>query len=357
MKTQWLRLIVTNLLLIVAVVGSASAQHGGSSPVIPPGIEIQVRMIDNLSSERTNTGDTFQGTLEAPLVVQGRVLYTKGSNVTGQVSAAHRSGRLSDPGVLELVLTSVSDSRKSSALATEIFPIKGASHTKSNVGKIGGGAAAGAIIGAIVGGGKGAAIGAGVGAGAGTATAAASGKRPATVESEAVLIFVSSSGSNEIVARPPDNGGEHYAEAPADGDGGHYVEAPADSDNDHHVRRRHSSDHDDDDDDQGRNHRYFDSDRDSDSRNSFSFGERDREILQGCLSDYDFESLPPGIQKKLARGGTLPPGHAKRMHALPSNCTARLPRLHRGMSRIIFGNRVILIDDSDQILDILIFER
>ncbi|HEY6251628.1 MAG TPA: hypothetical protein VI685_16850, partial [Candidatus Angelobacter sp.] len=65
----------------------------------------------------------------------------------------------------------------------------GKSHTKSNVTKIGGGAAAGALIGGLVGGGKGAAIGAGAGAGAGTGVAAATGKQEAVIPAETVITF------------------------------------------------------------------------------------------------------------------------------------------------------------------------
>ena len=66
--------------------------------------------------------------------------------------------------------------------AAEPFIIKGESHTKSN--------GADVMIGAVAGGGKGAVIGAGVGAATGTGVAAATGKKPAEVESEAVLTWV-----------------------------------------------------------------------------------------------------------------------------------------------------------------------
>ena len=71
---------------------------------------------------------------------------------------------------------------------------QGKSHTKSNVTKIGGGAAAGAVIGAIAGGGKGAAIGAGVGAGAGTGLAYATGKQQAVFPAESLVTFTVTSG-------------------------------------------------------------------------------------------------------------------------------------------------------------------
>ena len=87
------------------------------------------------------------------------------------------------------------------SIHVEPLVIKGESHSKSNVTKIGGGAALGAVIGAIAGGGKGAAIGTLAGGAAGTGAAAATGKKPAIVESEAVLTFVTSSAS--APATPP----------------------------------------------------------------------------------------------------------------------------------------------------------
>src|SRR5690348_17111246 len=110
---------------------------------IPAGAQVPVRITENLSSANAKVGQAFHGTLEAPIMPNGKVVYRKGSPVTGTVVAVHPSGRLSDPGVLELKLVSVSNGRSSSALNTQVFRIKGESHTKSNVEKIGGTAAAG----------------------------------------------------------------------------------------------------------------------------------------------------------------------------------------------------------------------
>ena len=155
---------------------------------IPAGTSLQVRIIDKLSSETANVGDSFQGTLAAPVVVNGRTLFSKGTDVTGEVLRVERSGRLSTPGELHLILRTIRSAGRTYNL--EPFMVKGESHAKSNVTKIGGGAGLGALIGAIAGGGKGAAIGAGVGAAAGTGVAAGTGKKPAEVESEAVLTWV-----------------------------------------------------------------------------------------------------------------------------------------------------------------------
>jgi hypothetical protein len=64
------------------------------------------------------------------------------------------------------------------------------------------------------------------------------------------------------------------------------------------------------------------------------------------------KGLPPGIAMKLERGGTLPPGIAKR--DLPDNLTARLPNRTDGAIRQIVGEDVLLIErGTEVILDII----
>ncbi len=327
-------------IVCVLLLGSSLVQARRSSAWnIPGGTPINVRINENLSSETARTGDPFTGVLTQPLVVNGATLFSRGATVHGQVMSAKKSGRLSDPGELELALTSIGNVNVSS----QSYLIKGASHTRGNVGKIGGGAAAGAIVGGIVGGGKGAAIGAGVGAGAGTATAAATGKKPATVESEAILQFVSADSAGRTYDRGSD--GNSYADRPRS----HHGE---DHDDDGDRPRRHHDEDRDDDDDDDRGQR-----RDREHDAGYTFSNHDSDVLNSCLSGYNFDSLPPGIQKKLARGGSLPPGQAKKLHALPDSCNARLPQLPRNVERVIFGDRVIVLEAGTRILDMMTFER
>jgi uncharacterized membrane protein len=94
------------------------------------------------------------------------------------------------PGEVTIRLTSIQlKDGKTLAVSTSGFRAKGKSHTKSNVTKIGGGAAAGALIGGLAGGGKGALIGTAVGAGAGTGVAAATGKEEALIHAETAITF------------------------------------------------------------------------------------------------------------------------------------------------------------------------
>jgi hypothetical protein len=152
---------------------------------IPAGTTIVVRNDSDLSSATARTGRQWTGTMVNDLSVRGRILARAGAKVRGRIADAESSGRLSKPGVLALELTSVNGI----PVQTDMYAVDGAGHAKSNVAKIGSGAAVGALLGGIFGGGKGAAIGAGVGGGAGTAGAAASGKKEATIEAESTLSF------------------------------------------------------------------------------------------------------------------------------------------------------------------------
>jgi hypothetical protein len=122
-------------------------------------------------------------------VVNGKTIAKSGSTVHGKVTFVKNSGRLHVPGQISVRLTSVETRDGNQNVTTSAVSRKGASHTKSNATKIGGGAAAGALIGGLVGGGKGALIGAGAGAGAGTGVAVATGKKEAVIPAESMLSF------------------------------------------------------------------------------------------------------------------------------------------------------------------------
>src|SRR5437763_672778 len=100
---------------------------------IPSGTTIRVRMIDKLSSEQSQVGDTFHGTLDEPIEVNGKQLYPKGADVMGRVTDVHPTGRLSEPGELDLALNTVSSGTVAASIHVEPLIIKGESHSKSNV--------------------------------------------------------------------------------------------------------------------------------------------------------------------------------------------------------------------------------
>jgi hypothetical protein len=172
---------IVSALLLFAIAAAAET--------IPAGAHLSVRLDSSISSGTAKTGQAFHGTLARALVVNGKSLAEAGAPVKGKVTHAKSSGRLHDPGELTLRLTSVEIHGQAVPIATSAYRAKGRSHTKGNVEKIGGGAAAGALIGGLAGGGKGALIGTAVGAGAGTGVAAATGKEEASVHAETALTF------------------------------------------------------------------------------------------------------------------------------------------------------------------------
>jgi hypothetical protein len=311
MKRHWIALAV------LAALALPLTWAASKSATIPAGSLVHVRITDELSSEKAQPGDTFRGVLENPIEVNGKTVYPRGAAVTGRVRTVESSGRLHHPGVLELELIRVESGGKYSTLQTEPWVLKGKSHTKSNVTKIGGGAAAGAIIGAIAGGGKGAAIGAGVGAAAGTGVAAATGKQPATVESESIVTFTTVSPARAMTttassaaAPPPASSTRSYEDATPE---------------------------------------------------ARSFSARDRRVIRNCFVEEASnlppglakrESLPPGLERQLQRNGTLPPGLQKRVQPLPLACANQLGPLPNDLERVVYNRRVMLINAEYLILDV-----
>ncbi len=161
-----------------------------AAQAVPAGTHITVRTDSQISSASARVGQKFHANLVKDLVVNGKTIAKAGAPASGKVTYTKSSGRLHDPGQVTIRLTSIQlTNGKLLPISTSGFHAKGKSHTKSNVTKIGGGAAAGALIGGLAGGGKGALIGTAAGAGAGTGLAAATGKEEAVIHTETAITF------------------------------------------------------------------------------------------------------------------------------------------------------------------------
>jgi hypothetical protein len=319
------------LLSLLMVAFPARAQ---TSLEIPSGTTIRVRMIDKLSSEQTQMGETFHGTLDEPIEVNGRELYPKGADVIGRVTDVHPTGRLSEPGELDLVLNTVSSGTVAASVHVEPLVIKGESHSKSNVTKIGGGAALGAVIGAIAGGGKGAAIGTLAGGAAGTGAAAATGKKPATVDPEAVLTFITSKASSPT--SPSSNEGRAAPAPPAAASASTPDSPPAP-----------------------------DSATPADDASAL-FTLRDRRIIRSCVAEHSSDlpaaaterpELPSGAERQLHRGGSLATEIQNQAQALPLACEDQLPKLPSDLERVVYSGRVLLLDGKGHVLDLFSLDQ
>ncbi len=156
---------------------------------LPAGTPITIRLQNTVSSASSNAGDSFEGTLDDPIVIEGQTAIPRGAPASGRVLAAKASGRLHDPGYLRIALVSLTVDGKPVAIETSSLFVKGGSHEKRDWAMIGGGTGAGALIGGLAGGGKGALIGSLVGAAGGTGTAYATGKKEVSFGAERRLTF------------------------------------------------------------------------------------------------------------------------------------------------------------------------
>jgi hypothetical protein len=172
--------------LIVVFLIPALSWAGGT---IPGGTHIPVLTDQAVNSKDAKMGQTISGSVAKDVIVGGKVVIPKGSEVKMSVSSVQASGRLSTPAKLYLRLRAVTVKGKTYTLATNSAGRTEKGKGKRDAGFIGGGAAGGAAIGALAGGGKGAAIGAAAGAGAGTAGAAATGKKDIEFPAETRLVF------------------------------------------------------------------------------------------------------------------------------------------------------------------------
>ena len=174
------------------------SQKGGISPTqslvptankLPAGTPITVRLQSTISSKSSHSGDTFEGVLDEPIVIDTQTVVPRGATLTGRVVAAKSSGRLHDPGYLRITLVSMNIRGKPLDIETSSIFLKGGSHKNRNLAMIGGGTAGGALIGGLAGGGTGALIGTAVGAAGGTGVAYGTGKKDIAIEAERRMTF------------------------------------------------------------------------------------------------------------------------------------------------------------------------
>jgi hypothetical protein len=157
---------------------------------LPAGTMLAVRINDHVSSDKSQTGDRFEGTLDTPVVVVGKVVADKGSSVVGRLVRVRKAGRMTAPS--ELVLELVELVCPTDRVTIQTDPIERSGESSSHTGDavaIGSTAGLGTALGAIFGGGKGAAIGAAAGGAVGAGGTLGAKGKPTAVKSEAVLMF------------------------------------------------------------------------------------------------------------------------------------------------------------------------
>jgi hypothetical protein len=154
--------------------------------LVPADTPVAVVLRTRVSSEASREGETVEGDLQQPIVIDGIRVAPAGSRLTGVVMAAIPAGKVKGRASLGIRfdrLTLNDDGYSIDAVFTRTAP----STAQSDAKKIGIPAIAGAAIGGIIGGKKGAAIGAAAGGGAGTAVVLTTPGEPVVLGAETVL--------------------------------------------------------------------------------------------------------------------------------------------------------------------------
>ena len=156
---------------------------------VPSGTVVTVRTIDAIDSSKNHAGEIFRASLDAPIVVDDKVIVPAGADAYLKLASASSAGHMTGRSELAVELSSVVFQGKTYNLVSSDVKQSGSSRGKNTAAKVGGGAALGALIGAIAGGGKGAAIGAAVGGGAGAGAQVLTKGQQVKIPSETRLDF------------------------------------------------------------------------------------------------------------------------------------------------------------------------
>src|SRR3989454_5664673 len=156
---------------------------------VPANSIVTIRTIDAIDSSTNHAGEVFKASLDAPIVVDSRVIVPAGEDGYLKLVGANSTGPLPGGSEFRLDLASIVFQGKTYNVVSSDVKQTGASRGKRSAATIGGGAALGALIGAVAGGGKGAAIGAAVGGGAGTGVQVLTKGQQVKIPSETRLDF------------------------------------------------------------------------------------------------------------------------------------------------------------------------
>ncbi len=289
------------LLFVTAITPMISAKGPASEPSIPAGTQVNVRLKDKLSSSASKPGDQFRGRLETPITADGRVLYPKGTEVTGYVVRSRPSGPTAGPGVLELDLLGIGAAAKMTSVTARTLVLKGAFYKKSKVPS------------------------------AVTPDPGVKERQESVVEFDAILTWI---------AVQPGSLQDWSKSAPGDVRRG--AGTPF------RIIRQ---------DQQSAKPNASDSPK-------YGFNDRDRRVLSRCFAGTrggvspslsSKEKLPPGAERQFRKDNILPAGLEKRLAPLPSSCSQQLSPVPRKWARVVVSGRVLLLDPSARIADVFVF--
>lgn len=84
-----------------------------------------------------------------------------------------------------------------------------------------------------------------------------------------------------------------------------------------------------------------------------AFGAREVEVIRAHYAPR-YRSLPPGLAKKYARTGQLPPGWQKKMEPFPVIVERELVVLPAGYRRGVFDGHAVIYNSSGMIIDVAV---
>ena len=79
------------------------------------------------------------------------------------------------------------------------------------------------------------------------------------------------------------------------------------------------------------------------------FGRQETQIIREYYAPR-YRNLPPGLQKKLARTGQLPPGWQKRFEPFPVAIERQLVALPAGYRRGVVDGHAVIFDDRTHVM-------
>jgi hypothetical protein len=162
-----------------------------SGPIeLPAGTNLVVRMIDGVNSEVNRVGQTFAGSLDEPVMVDGSPAIPRGADVVVKLVDSKASGTFTGRSEVALSLASVKVNGRVVDINTQTVSRESAARGKDTATRAAGVGVVGAVIGAIAGGGKGAAIGAAAGGAAGAGSEVVTKGPQVKIPSETRLTFV-----------------------------------------------------------------------------------------------------------------------------------------------------------------------
>lgn len=156
---------------------------------VPAGTNLDVILIDPLSSDKNKAGDKFMASLAEPLVIEGKTVAAKGTKVEGRVVDAEGAGRVKGRANMRLVLNGIVEGAKTIPIVTKPFFMEAEGTKGRDAAVVGGGSGVGAVIGAATGGKKGAGLGAIIGGAAGAGAVLATKGKEVEFPSESKLSF------------------------------------------------------------------------------------------------------------------------------------------------------------------------